>query len=201
MRNLRIHTYAQSTNTYVCAIYEYIRMRNLRIHTYAQSTNTYVCAIYEYIRMRNLRIHTYAQSTNTYVCAIYEYIRMRNLRIHTYAQSTNTYVCAIYEYIRMRNLRIHTYAQSTFPPDAKRSRSAVIRKALAKRIVNHLKGLEHGDKAFRHFVKKSCFQHTHFVNSGMNIVLIITYAKHTIFYYNHCHNSPTPTNCKHLHHS
>ena len=65
------------------------------------------------------------------------------------------------------------YLESTFPPDAKRSRSAVIRKALAKRIVNHLKGLEHGDKAFRHFVKKSCFQLLDLPSMGIRDALVV----------------------------
>ena len=67
-----------------------------------------------------------------------------------------------------------SYLESTFPPDAKKTRSAVIRKALAKRIVDHLKGLtEHDDKAFRHFVKKSCFQLLDLPSVGIRNVLVV----------------------------
>ena len=66
-----------------------------------------------------------------------------------------------------------SYLDSTFPPDVKRSRSAMIRKALAKRIIDHLKGLEYDYKAFRHFVKKSCFQLLDFPSVGIRDALVI----------------------------
>ncbi|KAL5493961.1 hypothetical protein EMCRGX_G015214 [Ephydatia muelleri] len=49
------------------------------------------------------------------------------------------------------------YIDSSFPVGGKRTRSAVIRKEVAQRIVNHLKGTPDADGAFRHFVKKSGF--------------------------------------------
>ena len=50
-----------------------------------------------------------------------------------------------------------TYLDNTFPPEAKRTRSAVIRQQLADKIVRYLKDSGE-DKNFRHFVKKSGFQ-------------------------------------------
>ena len=47
------------------------------------------------------------------------------------------------------------YIDSSFPVGGKRTRSMVIRKEVAQRIVNHLKGTPDTDGAFRHFVKKS----------------------------------------------
>ena len=47
------------------------------------------------------------------------------------------------------------YIDSSFPVGEKRTRSAVIRKEVAQRIVNHLKGTPDADGAFRHFVKES----------------------------------------------
>ena len=47
-----------------------------------------------------------------------------------------------------------TYLDTTFPPDGKRTRSAIVRRSFAQQIVSHLKGQENPDKAFRHFVKK-----------------------------------------------
>ena len=53
------------------------------------------------------------------------------------------------------------YNDCTFPVGGKRTRSAVIRKDVAQRIVNHLKGTQDADGAFRHFVKKSGFALMH----------------------------------------
>ena len=47
---------------------------------------------------------------------------------------------------------------TAFPPDAKRTRSAIINRDYAKRVSDHLKGLEDGDRHFRHVVKRSGFQ-------------------------------------------
>ena len=52
---------------------------------------------------------------------------------------------------------VQEYIDSSFPVGGKRTRSAVIRKEVAQRIVNHLKGTPDADAAFRHFVKKSGF--------------------------------------------
>ena len=49
------------------------------------------------------------------------------------------------------------YIDSSVPVGGKRTRSAVIRKEVAQRIVNQLKGTPDADGAFRHFVKKSGF--------------------------------------------
>ena len=47
-----------------------------------------------------------------------------------------------------------TYLDNTFPPEVKRTCSAVIRQQLADKIVRYLKDSGE-DKNFRHFVKKS----------------------------------------------
>ena len=70
-------------------------------------------------------------------------------------------------------LVFQSYLESTFPPDAKRSRSAVIRRKLADRIVNHLKGIQDDDKAFRHFIKKSCFQLLDLPAVGIRDALVV----------------------------
>ena len=48
------------------------------------------------------------------------------------------------------------YILHAFPEEKKRTRSAVIHRNFAQRIINHLKGNpeEDDDKAFRHYVKK-----------------------------------------------
>lgn len=65
------------------------------------------------------------------------------------------------------------YLIDTFPIDGKRGRSAVIRRSLAKRIVGFLKNeSDGGDKAFRHFVKKSGFQLVDLPAAGVRDVLV-----------------------------
>ena len=66
-----------------------------------------------------------------------------------------------------------TYLMATFPPDAKRTRSAVIRSSLAQKIVNYLKGTEEYDKIFRHFVKKSRLQLLDLPSVGIRDALVV----------------------------
>ena len=65
------------------------------------------------------------------------------------------------------------YLMATFPPDAKRTRSAVIRRSLAQKIVNYLKGTEEYDKIFRHFVKKSRLQLLDLPSVGIRDALVV----------------------------
>ena len=51
------------------------------------------------------------------------------------------------------------YLEESFPSGGKRTRSAIIRKSLAQKIVKYLKGEQYeADKGFRHFVKKNGFE-------------------------------------------
>ena len=61
---------------------------------------------------------------------------------------------------------------SSFPVGGKRTRSVVIRKEVAQRIVNHLKGTPDADGAFRHFVKKSGFALVDLQSVGIRDVLV-----------------------------
>ena len=63
---------------------------------------------------------------------------------------------------------------SSFPVGGKRTRSAVIRKEAAQRIVNHLKGTPDADGAFRHFVKKSGFALVDLQSVGIRDVLVVS---------------------------
>ena len=65
-----------------------------------------------------------------------------------------------------------TYLDNTFPPEAKRKRSAVIRQQLADKIVRYLKDSGE-DKNFRHFVKKSGFQLLDLRSVGVRDVLVV----------------------------
>ena len=66
------------------------------------------------------------------------------------------------------------YIDSSFPVGGKRTRSAVIRKEVAQRIVNHLKGTPDADGAFRHFVKKSGFALMDLQSVGIRDVLVVS---------------------------
>ena len=57
--------------------------------------------------------------------------------------------------------------------DTKRTRSAVIRKKLAQKIINYLKGTDIGDKAFRHFVKNSGFKLLDLPSLGIRDALVV----------------------------
>ena len=46
------------------------------------------------------------------------------------------------------------YLKATFPEDAKRTRSSVIHRSFADRIVRYLKQRDDSDKHFRHYVIK-----------------------------------------------
>ena len=63
---------------------------------------------------------------------------------------------------------------SSFPVCGKRTRSAVIRKKVAQRSVNHLKGTPDADGAFRHFVKKSGFALVDLQSVGIRDVLVVS---------------------------
>ena len=63
------------------------------------------------------------------------------------------------------------YIDSSFPVGEKRTRSAVIRKEVAQRIVNHLKG---ADGAFCHFVKKSGIALVDLQSVGIRDVLVVS---------------------------
>ena len=64
------------------------------------------------------------------------------------------------------------YLDNTFPPEAKRTRSAVIRQQLADKIVRYLKDSGE-DKNFRHFVKKSGFQLLDLPSVGVRDALVV----------------------------
>ena len=65
------------------------------------------------------------------------------------------------------------YMETTFPPDGKRTRSAIIRETLARRITDYLKGGKQDDKAFRHFVKKAGFQLLDLPAVGIRDALVV----------------------------
>ena len=66
-----------------------------------------------------------------------------------------------------------TYLDTTFPPDGKRTRSAIVRRSFAQQIVSHLKGQENPDKAFRHFVKKGQFRLLDLPAVGIRDALVV----------------------------
>ena len=66
------------------------------------------------------------------------------------------------------------YLDNTFPIDGKRTRSAVIRQALAEKIARYLKGsTQSSDKIFRHFVKKSGFELLDLPSVGIRDSLVV----------------------------
>ena len=65
------------------------------------------------------------------------------------------------------------YVQRTFPQDAPRSRSAVIREVYGKRIISYLKGNSDDDKHFRHLVKRSGFRLLDFPEAGIRDALVV----------------------------
>ena len=58
------------------------------------------------------------------------------------------------------------YLSQTFPEDKKRTRSAVIHRSLAHRIIDE-------DKAFRHYVKKTGFSLLNLPTAGVHDVLVV----------------------------
>ena len=69
------------------------------------------------------------------------------------------------------------YLSCTFPEELKRTRSAVIHRSLAQRIINYLKGNLEEDKAFRHFVKKTGFSLLNLPAAGVLDVLVVAIKK------------------------
>ena len=66
------------------------------------------------------------------------------------------------------------YLENAFPIDGKRTRSAVIRQALAEKIASYLKGsAQNSDKIFRHFVKKSGFELLDLPSVGIRDALVV----------------------------
>ena len=63
-----------------------------------------------------------------------------------------------------------TYLDTTFPPDGKRTRSAIVRRSFAQQIVSHLKGQENPDKAF---VKKGQFRLLDLPAVGIRDALVV----------------------------
>ena len=63
---------------------------------------------------------------------------------------------------------------SSFPVGGKPTRSAVIRKEVAQRIVIHLKGIRDADGAFRHFVKESGFALVDLQSVEIRNVLVVS---------------------------
>ena len=57
--------------------------------------------------------------------------------------------------------KFKNFVDATFREGSKRTRSALIRRSFADRIVKCLKSLAEDDRNFRHFVKKSEFQSPH----------------------------------------
>ena len=74
-----------------------------------------------------------------------------------------------------RESAFKAYLDTNFPPNAKRTRSAVIRKKLAQKIINYLKGTctDIGVKAFRHFVKSSGFELLDLPSLGIRDALVV----------------------------
>ena len=66
------------------------------------------------------------------------------------------------------------FVDESFPVGAKRTRSAIIRRNYAERIVRYLKdGRDEIDKNFRHMVKKSGFQLLDLPEAGLRDVLVV----------------------------
>ena len=66
------------------------------------------------------------------------------------------------------------YVDESFPVEAKRTRSAIIRRSYADRIVSFLKdGTNESDKNFRHLVKRSGFQLLDLPEAGLRDVLVV----------------------------
>ena len=65
------------------------------------------------------------------------------------------------------------YLESSFPPDGKRSRSAVIYRTYHERILSHLRGSLDADKHFRYLVKKSGFCLLDLPTGGLRDVLVV----------------------------
>ena len=69
------------------------------------------------------------------------------------------------------------YILHTFPEEKKRTRSAVIHRSLAQRIIDHLKGNPEENKAFHHYVKKTGFSLLSLPAAGLRDVLVIPVRK------------------------
>ena len=71
------------------------------------------------------------------------------------------------------------YLRASFPPDAKRSRSALVHKVFCDKIVSYLKGDEvsngksNEEKHFRHYVKKTGFKLLDFPAVGLRDALVV----------------------------
>ena len=71
------------------------------------------------------------------------------------------------------------YLSTSFPPDAKRSRSALVHKVYCDKIVSYLKGDEvsngksNEEKHFRHHVKKTGFKLLDFPAVGLRDALVV----------------------------
>ena len=66
------------------------------------------------------------------------------------------------------------YVDESFPVEAKRTRSAIIRRSYADRIVSFLKDeTNESDKNFRHLVKRSGFQLLDLPEAGLRGVLVV----------------------------
>ena len=72
-----------------------------------------------------------------------------------------------------RGSAFKAYFETTSPPDAKRTRSSVIRKKLAQKIINYLKGTDIGDKEFHHFIKNNGFKLLDLPSLGIREALVI----------------------------
>ena len=70
------------------------------------------------------------------------------------------------------SILFQSYLDNTFPPKAKRTRSAVIRQQLADKILRYLKDPGE-DKNFRHFVKKSGFELLDLLSVGVRDALVV----------------------------
>ena len=69
--------------------------------------------------------------------------------------------------------KFQLYLEAIFSPATKRNRSAVIHEQYAKRIVDHLKGLQDCDKQFRHFVRTNSFHLLDLPEAGLRDVLVV----------------------------
>ena len=84
-------------------------------------------------------------------------IGLRNMRNWVVRVTGACFLYFLLMYARMEadeKKEFNDYLSRTFPEELKRTRSAVIHRSLAQRIINYLKGNLEEDKAFRHFVKK-----------------------------------------------
>ena len=73
----------------------------------------------------------------------------------------------------MSEQRFLDYLKELFPEEAKRTRSGLINKKFADRIVQYLKYSSDEDKNFRYRVKSSKFELLDFSEAGLRDILVV----------------------------